>query len=98
MANGAGASRPLGPGRPGSFWGHIDDPAFQTREARWAVERAAARERFWRAAGYLGRLTGAARAAELDRFEALHGVIARREMEGFLNYRETLKRGVNAVA
>ena len=71
-------------GDDGPNVGAGDDPAFQAREARWAVERAAARERFWRAAGYLGRLMGAARAAELDRFEALHGVIARREMEGYV--------------
>ena len=74
--------------------GHVDDPEFQAREARWAVERVAARARFWRTAEYLGRLSGATRAAELDRFEALHGAIARREMEGFLNYRETRKREV----
>lgn len=67
--------------------GHVDDPEFQAREARWAVERAAARERFWRSAEYLGRLTGAPRAAELDRFEALQGVIARRELEGYVHWK-----------
>lgn len=64
--------------------GHVDDPAFQAREARWAVERAAARARFRRAADYLGRLTAAPRAAELGRFETLHGVVARRELEGYV--------------
>jgi hypothetical protein len=83
---------PTGVGE-GVNWGHVDDPAFQATEARWARERAAAWERFSRAAGYLARLAGRARTAELDRFEALQGGIARRELEGYVIYRENLNRG-----
>jgi len=83
-----GRPAPIGPGRPGSFWGHVDDADFQAREARWAVERAAARERFRRAAEYLGRLPATRMMEEMDRFEVLHGAIARREMEGCLMHRQ----------